>query len=169
MSMRSTLERAKGFTLIEVMVVLTIITIVSTVFLVDWTSGRVNRQVGNEAREVETLIREAQNYALTGSQAVAGTEPCRFQVTWGGANYGLTYWYKDGSGNCTQTRTMKSFTLSDGVVFSATSSFYFTLPHAELSFLGPSQAIVMSKASSFQTVCVFQGGLINSRIGSTCL
>jgi len=158
----------KGFTLIELLLVITIIGIMASFFLVDWTSGRVLEQLSAEAREIEAVLRQGQNYALTGSQGVSGTDPCRYQFSWSGTTYTLTYWYKNAMGNCAQSTVLSSYTLSDGVAFANSNNFYFTLPHGALSFGGASQAIVLSKISSTHTACVYASGLIATYPGSTC-
>ncbi len=164
---KNTITQA-AFTLIEVLVVLAILSVMSSVMLFDYSTGRVTQELEGTAREVASAFREAQNYALTGYQGVAGTNPCRFVVSWGTTSYTTTYWYKDGSGACTQSAILGSYTLGSGTAFAGTGNFYFTLPHAAVSFATASQPVVVSKAGTSYVVCTYQSGLINHFSGTTC-
>ncbi len=163
--MEKTKTNLFAFTLIELLVVVAIMGIAATIILVDWSGARTKQQLDTSAREVEALIREGQNYALTGFQRVAGSEPCAFRVTWGGSDYSLTYRYKS-AGACTQSLVLQSYTLANGITFSAASSVDFTLPHGDFS--GATRTIVLSKLSTFHTVCVYTNGLINNIPGAAC-
>lgn len=157
-----------AFTLIEVLITVTLLGILSTVMLVSFGSGRINQELEGAAREVAGAFREAQNYALTGHQGVSGTDPCRFTVSWGGTSYSTTYFYKDGSGNCTQFSVIRSYVLRNGVVFGSSGSYYFTLPHATVSFVGANLPVSVTKAGVSYVVCSYASGLINHYTGSSC-
>lgn len=157
----------RAFTLIELLVTVAIVSIVSGVLLVSSGNNRSTEQLENAARQVVGAFREAQNYALTGYQGVANTDPCRFTVAWSGTGYTTTYSYKDGAGACTQTAGLRSYQLGDGVVFSGTGSVYFTLPHATL-VPAANVTIALTKAGSTHVVCVSASGLINNYDGTSC-
>ena len=162
-------QTKRAFTLIEILITLTIISLVSTALLVNFNSSdRIGRELEGSAREVASAFREAQNYALTGYQGVAGTDPCRFDVSWGGSTYGTVYRYKDALGACTRSAALRSYELRNGIVFSGAGSFYFTLPHADVSFGAESQPVGITKAGSGSTICVYRSGLINHFTGATC-
>lgn len=163
-------KNLRAFTLIEVMVVVAIISIMAVIVIIPLGSGRIKRELEANAREFVGVVREAQNYALTGKQAVAGTDPCSFRVNWGGSNYTLTYWYKNVSGTCNQTFQMATYTLKNGVTFSNTSNLYFTLPHADLTFgaPGPSIGATFIKQSSSHIACVYADGRISDQPGAIC-
>ncbi len=159
-----------AYTLIEVMIVLTLIGISSAIVFTGWSNGRVEQQLDSAGREVEAAIREAQNYALTGLQGVAGTEPCQFLVDWTGAasTYRITYRSKNAGGVCdaaTDT-VIRPYVLKNGVTFSAGGNFSFSLPHAIVG--GGPQSIVLTKAGSNQVVCVKVNGLIQTNAGAMC-
>ena len=69
----------RGFTLIEIMVVMAIIGIVTAVTIVSFGSGKERKAVEGQARKVAAAIREMQNYALTGKQ-IGTNVPCKFGV-----------------------------------------------------------------------------------------
>jgi prepilin-type N-terminal cleavage/methylation domain-containing protein len=159
-----------AYTLIEVMIVLTLIGISSAIVFTGWSNGRVEQQLDSAGREVEAAIREAQNYALTGLQGVAGTEPCQFLVDWTGAasTYRITYRSKNAGGVCdaaTDT-VIRPYVLKNGVTFSAGGNFSFSLPHAIVG--GGPQTIVLTKAGSNQVVCVKVNGQIQTSAGVMC-
>ena len=165
--MKKTKENLFAFTLIELLVVVAIIGITSSIVLVEWSSGRIEKQLESSAREVEAVVREAQNFSLTGYQAVAGAgnEPCAFKVTWGGSVYSLTYFYGSGT-DCDQSLVLQSHTLQNGVTFSGGANFDFQLPHG--SFVGATKVITLTKSGSTHTVCVYANGLINNISGAAC-
>lgn len=154
-----------ALTLIEMLVVVAIIGITSSIVLVDWSGNRTVRYLDNAAQEVEGVVRSAQNSALTGAQGVVGTQPCRFRVSWGGSTYSILYYYKDGSGMCNQTSPLGSYTLTSGVTFSSVGNFEFTVPHATVS---ANQTILLTKLGVRHVVCVYTSGRVDHVAGATC-
>lgn len=162
-------QNTAAFTLIELLVVMAIIGITASIVLTDWSGGRKSQQLNNSAQEVGAVIREAQNYALTGYQGVAGSEPCYFQVSWSGSSYSLGYQYKDAGGACNQSVAgFHSYALKDGVTFSGASSFNFSVPHAASSFGAGPQAIILTKQGIFAVVCVYSNGRVENYTGNSC-
>jgi general secretion pathway protein H len=53
---RATAARSRGFTLIEIMVVVVIIGVITAVFIVTFTSGRHDEQLEREAQKLEALF-----------------------------------------------------------------------------------------------------------------
>ncbi len=166
--LRQTKNNSRAFTLIEVVVVMAIISIMTGVVIVSFGSGRVQRELETNAREFASIVREAQNYALTGRQAIAGTTPCSFGISWSGANYNISYIYRIGTGACTQTSLVNSYVLKNGVAFGNSGSFNFSLPHASLSFASGSSPAVLTKQSISHIVCTYAEGRIVDRPGSVC-
>ncbi len=162
------MRKNAGFTLIELLIVISIVSVGASIMLVTFGNNQIRRELEGNAREVVGLVREAQNNALTGKQTVAATTPCRYQVSWSGSGYSMTYWYKNASELCTQTSPVSSYVLKNGVAFSGADNFYFTLPHATLNFGSGSMAIVLTKQGISRVVCVYATGLINELDGSTC-
>jgi len=160
-------KNSAGFTLIEVLIVLSIVSIMAVVSIVSLGNGRTERELETNARAVASAIREVQNYALTGRQIVAGTDPCGFRVSWSGATYSTDYMYKNGA-VCNRTSSIASYTLKNGVVFITSDVLTFSLPHAALSFSGGSKAAILSKQSTSSVVCVYADGRITDQRGSAC-
>lgn len=154
-----------GFTLTELLVVIAIIGITTTVVLSDWSGVRMSQSLDNSAREVEAVVREAQNAALTGVQVSATDRPCGFRVTWGGSDYSITYRYKDAGGTCNQSSLIATHALANGVVFENANNFEFTLPYGTVS---ANQTIVVTKLGNSRAVCVYTSGRILNVTGSVC-
>lgn len=162
-------HQKKGFTLIEVVVVVAIIAIMSAVIFSNVNSGRSQSAVDAATRTLANAIRELQQYSLTGKQMVTNSDPCLYQIAWisGTARYTTTYFYKDNSGTCNQSMTIATYTLPGGVLFSGTGSLGFTLPYGKPNFGTASVALPVIKAGSVSGVtCVYSNGLINSAVGS---
>lgn len=154
----------RAYSLIELLVVVAIIGIATTIMMVDWSGSRTTRSLENAGKEVEAVVRGAQNFALTGVQSLPNTRPCGFRVEWGASTYDVLYRYRNGD-DCTESSPVGSYTLSGGVVFSGSGSFDFGLPHATL---GADQHMILVKNGQSQSVCVYTNGRILSVAGSTC-
>lgn len=161
-------KNSAGFTLIEVVIVMAIMSIMVVIVVVSFGNGRIERELETNAREFVGVVREAQNYALTGKQAIIGTEPCYFHISWSGSNYTLSYLFKDADHVCNQTFVMATYTLKNGVVFSNADAFSFSLPHAILDFATASKEVILNKQSISRVVCVYATGRISDQLGVTC-
>jgi prepilin-type N-terminal cleavage/methylation domain-containing protein len=163
-------RKRTGFTLIEILVVVAIISIMAGVILANANSGRNEEAVDAATRTLVNTIRELQQYALTGRQFTSNTDPCLYQIAWSnGANtYTTTYHYKDGSGSCTQSVAIATFALPGGVLFSGTGNFGFTLPYGKPNFGTASVALPVTKGGSVSgVVCAYKDGLIKNTVGSS--
>lgn len=153
-------KNLRGFTFIEVIVVMAIIGIMAGIVAVSFKTGRVEKELETNAREFAGVVREAQNYALTGKQFKTDTSPCRFQVEWSESSYKLIYYYKDASGNCNQPLTMVTYPLKNGVTFGNSGNLFFTVPHADFS--GNTSA-TFSKSQNNYFVCISSDGRITDK------
>lgn len=92
-------EKQSGFTLIEIIVVIAIIGILTSIALVN--SGKnADRDVRLEADRLTTFIRNVQNKALTGEKvAGASGKICGFGVTIPDATHIQSYYVDTGAGN----------------------------------------------------------------------
>lgn len=161
-------KNLRGFTFVEVMMVMAIIGIMAGMVVVSFTKNRVERELETNAREFAGVVREAQNYALTGKQFVAGTDPCGFMVNWDGSSYTLTYKYKGANEVCNQTSLIATYALKNGVSFSGSNAdVYFDVPHATLNFNGI-KSVQFTKSSKNHTVCIYADGRISDQPGINC-
>jgi len=156
-------KNGAGFTLVEVMVVVALMGIMAALSIVSLGSGRIERELEANAREFVAVVREAQNYALTGKQ-VEGNTACSFSVDWTAASSTYSVGYTP-SGNCGASPTsIASYALKNGVEFSNSGTVSFDLPWAKT---GGGQAN-FSKSSSSKTysVCVGVDGKVSDQAGS---
>lgn len=171
---KQTKKSLKAFTLVEIVVVVAIVGIMSALLFVNLSSNQATRAVETNTREFVGVVREAQNHALSGKQLVIGTDPCRYEINWGGVNgttnksYNLKYWYKNASGTCNQSSVFATYSLKPGVTFSSGASFYFTLPHATLDFASGSRVAIFMKASATHSACVYFNGRITDQVSASC-
>lgn len=159
-----------GFTLIETLVIMAIIGVASAVALAGFGGGRIDRELEASAREFASTVREAQNYALTGRQLTPGTDPCRYQTSWGGGQYTLTYFANVG-GACGSNTVFATYPLKGGVTFNGAGSVSYSPPHAtnDIPAAG-SRLILLTKNSQYYSVCLYKNGRVLDQAGqlSTC-
>jgi prepilin-type N-terminal cleavage/methylation domain-containing protein len=117
------LKNKKGMSLIELIVVIGIIGIMATVSIVSLTKARNETAVEGELDKLVAVIREAQNYALTGKQA--SSECYKYQVSTVSPKV-----YKLGNSPGPGCTINSSFNLENGVKFKETSNLTFENPHA---------------------------------------
>ena len=159
----------RGFTLLELLIVVIVIGIVSTIILTGTGSVRTEKQVDAAGRELGGVLRELQQYALTGKQFVTNTDPCLYNITWnsGSSNYTFTYYYKNpNTGVCDQQTVVNTYTLRSGITFSNTGSMGFGLPHGRPDFAGTSVAFQITKSSTIGVTCLYKDGLSKSFVGT---
>ncbi|MDO8566142.1 MAG: prepilin-type N-terminal cleavage/methylation domain-containing protein [Candidatus Moranbacteria bacterium] len=156
------LKLFSGFTIIELLVVIAIISIITVVLLLSFGDSRVKKELETNANEFAGVVREAQNYALTGKQAGGGTV-CAFSVTWTTpSTYSLGY---TASGSCaTAPTSLVSYSLKNGVIFSNSGAVSFKSPWAEVT-TGDVQ-VNFSRSGNTHSVCVNAEGKISE--GITC-
>ncbi len=101
-------QKKKGFSLLEMVIIVAIITIMTSVMLVTTLGERKTKEVEVIGREVTAAIRETQNYALTGRRQGTGL-PCSFgffinfdtsDVTTGGTQFEVRGAYRLIDGVC---------------------------------------------------------------------
>ncbi|MDP3957110.1 MAG: prepilin-type N-terminal cleavage/methylation domain-containing protein [bacterium] len=155
-------KNGAGFTLIEVMVVVAIMGIMAVLSIVSLGNGRIQRDLEANAREFAGVVREAQNYALTGKQTGGGAV-CAFSVTWtGSSTYELG---STASGDCGGSVTsLANYSLKNGVTLNNFGTISFALPWART---GGGQAN-FSKGSDTYSVCISADGKISDQIGAVC-
>jgi len=150
-----------AFTLIEMVIVIAIVGIITLILIVSLGGGRIQREVETNAREFASVLKEAQNYALTGKQVGSGIT-CRFDVVWAGSSYHLDAVAKSGS-TCTGTPApIATYTLKQGVSFQSPGSASFVLPWASTT----AKMVRFTKSSLAYTVCLDSNGSIIDYAGS---
>lgn len=145
----------RGFTLIEVLIVVAIIGIVSAMILVTFSGRQQARNLERAAREVMATLREAQNYALSGRAGVISENNTYYGVDFtAGASYSVV-----SSGG-----TIESYSMKNGIVASAASSVRFMLPRGEVyiggAALSGSHRITLANGALNHYICVYSTGHI---------
>lgn len=162
----------KAFTLIEALITVAIISIATAVMLVNYSNTQATQRLESSAREVEAAVREIQGYALTGYQDVAGSDPCRFEISWtaGSPTYNLNYYYKDQNTDaCGPQSPIATYSLRNGVTFGSTGSFYFIPPWAVIYPQGSNKTIMLNLSGSSHVVCIDEkSGRIDNWSGGSC-
>ena len=131
----------KAFTLLEIMLVITIMALIMVVSISSLGLGRTKNNLKTSQREVTSAIRLAQSYALQGKLAPEGKAPCGFGFRFKDAgSYEIFYILP--SGSCDETnptytsgdrKSLESLDLKNGIALQgdlATAEIYFTVPHA---------------------------------------
>jgi prepilin-type N-terminal cleavage/methylation domain-containing protein len=163
--------KKRGFTLVELMVVMAMTAIMISVTIVSLSGSRDRKVVEGEARKFAAVVREAQNYALTGKQFISGRVTCRVGISDIASldeTYDVSYTYRSGA-DCTAAPSSAVFvtnTLSSGVTFSSTTSaFNFSVPRGETG-LGSTLQVQLNKGSATYSVCIYRTGRVEEQMGS---
>ncbi len=173
------MPQKKGFTLIEVLVVVAIIGIASAIILVSIGNGRTQKQVEGDARRLVGMLREIQNDALSGKQVVLGRISCAFVFPPSASAETIispTYRYRNGA-SCASTLSddLPSLNLTPGVSISvANAGVSFVVPWGEVwdgsltARLASTVQYTLVKSGVTWSVCVYPGGRIEEIAGASC-
>jgi type II secretion system protein H len=143
----------KGFTLLEIMVVVSIIAIMTGIMIISLNQSKNRQALKTSAGEVVAAIRETQNYALTGKSAGGSCNNYYFQFS------GQNYTVYNGNGSC---GISDSYVLSESVNFNGSGTITFTAPHGNTS----GTTIVLSRGGDNINICVSDTGMIQETFSS---
>lgn len=132
-------KKYKGVTFAELIVVIAIIGIMSSVGFVSLQSSKANARLQAAQREVAATIKLAQSYALQGKMIGAIT-PCEYGFKFTSLNSYQIFYKPPVSGDCTSPGSETSaeiFVLNDGVVLDnpviANTIIRFTIPFSVMT------------------------------------
>lgn len=162
---------SRGFSLIEIIIVISIIGTLTTASLIFMGNIRTEKAVKSEVTAVLAVIREAQNYSLTGRGAHPSCGNV-FEFHYGQENNGTNNPSAFGIGGCTDF----AHELKSGISFSASDYFSFIVPHGRVlesdgTALLPGETITITISKSGVTggICVYPSGRVNEQEdGSSC-
>jgi type II secretory pathway pseudopilin PulG len=156
------IKNKRGFSFVEVISVLGIITIMTVVGLVSIQSRRVGTEVEASALEVTAAIREAQNNALTGKNASSesGSECNVYNFIYGSDIYRVGGPIGSEVNECPRFE----YILKNKVVFTNSGVISFSIPSGTATLSGSSpQQIELRKVNDSYYICVTQSGSINAQ------
>ncbi|NTV40937.1 MAG: type II secretion system protein [Candidatus Moranbacteria bacterium] len=155
----------KGFTLIELVIVVAIVTIMTGVSLTNVSRNKEAKEVEIAASQVASALRSLQNDAVNG-KVLTGSSVCRstLNLVNGEKKYGTSY-FSCSSG--AQVGAENIFYLSskkeNGIVTSSAASFSFTAPRGDVSSSG---FVRLTAGANTYYVCVESSGNIYTQKAS---
>ncbi|MFZ2153619.1 MAG: type II secretion system protein [Candidatus Moraniibacteriota bacterium] len=152
----------RGVTLPELIVTIAIIGILSAVSITAMTIAKRNAEVEAAAEEVVAVLREAQNYSITGKDAspTCGT----YTVSFANNNPSPST-CRIRNGLVSPCVLDQTYALKNGVTFSSVGNTSFTAPFGVVSPAVGTRNIVTKGGTSY-TICVNAAGLITKRSGA---
>jgi prepilin-type N-terminal cleavage/methylation domain-containing protein len=168
----------QGFSLMELIIVIAIMGIMMSIGLYSLTGSRSQTQLETEAQKVISVIREAQNNALTGKTPQTGTYPCAFGVDLApggrGGEYVMKYYFKNAiTGVCgaypsyPSSVDIASYDLLSGVTIDS-EIVVFSVPFGVV-VSGSQQPISLSKEGVDDfNFCVCSSGKIEEGVCGGC-
>lgn len=169
-------KKKKGFTLVEILVVMAMSATMIAVTIVSLSDARSKKAVEGEGRKFAAVVREMQNYALTGKQFESGRVTCGagiFSIENEDESYIASYIYRTGT-SCADAPTIANLSpvpLSNGVQFSSdVSSFYFRVPRGDVVdssrvAIATPRLIVLQKSTAYYSICVYPSGAVTEAVG----
>jgi len=157
-------KNKKGTTLLEVMAVIGIIGIMASMTVVSMNDARTNASLESAAEEIIAVMREAQNYSLTGKEITTGCGKFRVSRVNGGS-YRLRIYETNSETPCSGVNYL--YTLNNGVELDSSNwEINFTAPHGDiistncLSGGVNWERIRVGRSGKYYTICFNKAGLI---------
>lgn len=148
------MKNKKGMSLIELITLIAIIGIMSAVSISSMVRAKRNSELEAAAEEIMAVLREAQNYSLTGKSITATCSNYTVDFTNASVNYRL----HNGLGAC---QLNQLYTLKNNVQVTVSTDTVFSAPHGDISGLASGwRTITVSKAGSTMNICINSAGLI---------
>jgi type II secretory pathway pseudopilin PulG len=167
------IKNKKGMSLIELVVLIAVIGIMSSISVSSLVNSKRNTELEVASEELVAVLREAQNYALTGKNIVPGCSNYRVNLTNASSNFSLrTYTTPGGSVLCPVMNS--NYVFKSGVISSSpTGAVNFMAPHGAVtittgSVSGTWHVITLSKSGNSYYVCLNTAGLIKKSPNATC-
>ncbi len=168
-------KKIRGFTLLEMLLVMGIIGVMSTVVLAINLDAKKQEVLKNSAREVASITREAQHYALTGARMDNTHFPCQYQVEKSGNGLKISYKYHLGDTLCSDVANLHSqdyytFPIDSSVTVEHFNPIIFTVPHGTTNIAAGENVrrITLTSGSDTFSVCVYRSSNIKEVKGSSC-
>ncbi|MFA6183794.1 MAG: hypothetical protein WC682_01690 [Parcubacteria group bacterium] len=149
------LSSRSGMSLLELIIMIAIIGIMSAISISAMAASKINSELETAAEEVMAVLREAQNYSLTGKNITPTCNVYTVAPVAGTSNYTL----KNGAACALNF----NYSLKNNVIFSVGGAINFSAPHAASS---GTTRFVLSKSAKFYTVCVNSVGLVRKLNGN---
>lgn len=162
----------KGMSLIEVIIIIAIIGIMSSISIVSLVTTKRNSELESSAEEMVAVLREAQNYSLTGKEISSACSNYRVTLTGGSSYFLQTYTTNAGGSPCGIINS--SYNFKNGVVPSAGVGYInFAAPHGSITrtaggATGNWFVITLSKSGGSYYVCFNNAGLIKKTTSNVC-
>jgi prepilin-type N-terminal cleavage/methylation domain-containing protein len=157
---RNTPNASRGFTLVELLIVIAIVSIMTAISMLGISKNRNTSKVEIAANQVVATLRSLQNDSING-KVISNQSICRikFDVADKAKQYNASYYDCNGSYDTlidSGTFYLTSSGDSSNVTSSA-ASFFFTAPRGDISSSG---SIMLTSGSDIYYVCVSLSGNI---------
>ncbi|MCK4635441.1 MAG: type II secretion system protein [Candidatus Moranbacteria bacterium] len=167
----------KGFTLLELLIVVAIIGIMTSALFIAMARGGVSNALKVASRQLAGAIRETQTYALTGKQRESDLYPCAFRFSiepeTDGVYYKIDYIPRSINEQCGEVSPVFEI-FAEPVKFASVENvtggdIIFTVPHAHYTSPDPAMEeqteFIIEKRGQEYKVIVYSSGRIEE-VGS---
>lgn len=151
------INKNKGFTIFELLVVVAVIGIISTILVVNWRQGEKQYLLQRTAQKIVQDIRKAQDLALT-SYRHQGQIPPNYGVyftTQGPTSYKIFTDDNDNNQYDSSDSDVETINLENGITISALSSE----PKLHLTFSLPDAFTIINPSTGSATITIKRTGL----------